>query len=101
MIIDAIAFAKKCHACQIQTDYIHQPLEYLHPMVVSWPFDAWGINVVGYISPPSSKGHRYILAITNYFSKWSEATTLKEVKALDMVKFIKHHVITGLACHKG
>ncbi|PIN06337.1 hypothetical protein CDL12_21109 [Handroanthus impetiginosus] len=30
------------------------------------------------ISPKSSCGHEYILAATDYFSKWAEAVTLKE-----------------------
>jgi len=53
----------------------------------------WGMDVVGPISPPSSKGHPFILAITDYFSKWAEAIPLKEVKISDMIKFIKHHVM--------
>jgi len=31
--------------------------------------------------------------ITNYFSKWAEATPLAEVKTTNVVNFIKHHVI--------
>ena len=45
------------------------------------------------IHPPSLKGHRFILAITDHFSKWAEAIPLREVKEIDVVKFIKHHVI--------
>src|SRR3954466_12168051 len=48
---------------------------------------------MGPIHPPSSKGHRFILAIIDYFSKWAEAIPLREVKATDIVKFIKHYVI--------
>jgi len=51
------------------------------------------MDIIGPISPPSSKGHRFILSITNYLSKWSEAIPLREVKASDVIKFIKHHVI--------
>ena len=53
----------------------------------------WGMDVIGPISPPSSKGHRFILAITDCFSKWAEAIPLREVKTFDVVKFVKHHVI--------
>src|SRR3954467_5777731 len=48
---------------------------------------------MGPIHLPSSRGHRFILAITDYFSKWAEAIPLREVKATDVVKFIKHYVI--------
>ena len=51
------------------------------------------MDIVGPISPPSAKGHRFILAITDYFSKWAEAIPLREVKTSDVIKFIKHHVI--------
>jgi len=53
----------------------------------------WGMDVVGPISPPSSKGYQFILAITDYFSKWTEAIPLREVKASDVIKFFKHYVI--------
>ena len=46
--------------------------------------------------PSSSKGHRSILAITNYLSKWAEAIPLREVKRSNVIKFIKHHVVYRL-----
>jgi len=80
MIVDAVEYAKRCKACQIHADFIYQPLELLHPTVTSWPFKAWGIDILGPISPPSAKYHRFILTITDYFSKWAEAIPLVEVK---------------------
>src|SRR4051812_42827703 len=40
----------------------------------------WGMEIMGPISPPSARRHRFILAITDYFSKWAEAIPLKEVR---------------------
>ena len=80
MIADAIKYAQKCKAYQIYADFIHQPTELLHPTVALWPFEAWGIDVIGLISPSSTKGHWFILTITDYFSKWAEAIPLIEVK---------------------
>jgi len=74
-------------------DYIYQSPELLLPIVTTWPFEAWGIDIIGPISPPSVKGHRFILAITDYFSKWAEAVPLAEVKTTNVINFIKHHVI--------
>jgi hypothetical protein len=48
----------------------------------------WGMDVVGPIHPPSAKGHRFILAATDYFSKCSKVVTLKEVKAENVEDFI-------------
>jgi len=53
----------------------------------------WGMDVVGPISPPSFKGHQFILAITDYFSKWAEAIPLRKVKTSDVIEFIKHHMV--------
>jgi len=50
------------------------------------------MDVIGPMSPPTSRGHRFILAITDYFSKWAEAVPLKEIKTPKLIKFIKHHV---------
>ncbi|KAL0319614.1 UNVERIFIED_CONTAM: hypothetical protein Sradi_5222900 [Sesamum radiatum] len=71
---------------------IHQPPESLHPTVASWPFDAWGLDVVGPITK-SSRGHLYILAATDYFSKWAEAIPLKEVKMENVADFIRTNII--------
>ena len=52
-----------------------------------------GMDVVDPISPPTFKRHRFILAITDYFSKWDEAILLREIKTSHMIKFIKHHMV--------
>jgi hypothetical protein len=49
--------------------------------------------MIGKINPPSSKGHQFILAITDYFTKWVEAIPMKSVASKDVVNFVKEHVI--------
>ncbi|KAL0285727.1 UNVERIFIED_CONTAM: hypothetical protein Sangu_2766200 [Sesamum angustifolium] len=72
---------------------IYEPPEPLHPTVDSWPFDAWGLGVVGPLTK-SSGGHLYILAITDYFSIWAKAVVpLKEVKKENVADFIRTHII--------
>ncbi|XP_019160042.1 PREDICTED: uncharacterized protein LOC109156645 [Ipomoea nil] len=97
MVKDCIDYARRCQACQFHANFIHQPPEPLHPTVASWPFDAWGLDVVGPITPKSSAGHSYILAATDYFSKWAEAVALKEVKKENVADFIRVHIIYRLA----
>jgi len=93
MIFDAVEYARRCKACQIHVDFIHQPPELLHPTVISWPFKAWGIDVIRPISPRSVKGHWFILALIDYLSKWAKAVPLVDVKTTNMVNFIKHNII--------
>ncbi|KAA0057706.1 uncharacterized protein E5676_scaffold970G00470 [Cucumis melo var. makuwa] len=57
------------------------------------PFEAWGFDLVGSITPKSSAGHSYILAATDYFSKWAEAIPLREAKKENVVNFIRTHII--------
>ncbi|KAK3024375.1 hypothetical protein RJ639_043279 [Escallonia herrerae] len=92
MIKDCLDYAKRCQACQFHSNFIHQPPEPLHPTVASWPFYAWGLDVVGPL-PKSSGSHLYILSETDYFSKWAEAAPLKEVKKETVVNFIKSNLI--------
>lgn len=93
MIMDAIAYTRHYYICQVHTNFIHQPPEYLHTFIASWPFKAKGMDVVGPITPLSHREHRFILEISDYFSKWAEIVPMREVKTANMVKFIKHHVI--------
>ena len=71
MVKDCLYYARKCDACQFHANFIHQPPEVLHPTIASWPIDAWGLDIVGPL-PKSSGGHLYILAATNYYSKWAQ-----------------------------
>ena len=79
MVQDEMKFAKACQACQIHGDFIHQPPQLLHPSILSWPFHAWGLDVIGLLKPASARGHMFILAATYYFSKWAKAISLREV----------------------
>jgi hypothetical protein len=45
------------------------------------------------IHPASSKGHKYILAATNYFTKWVEAVSMKNMTSKDVITFVKEHII--------
>ncbi|XP_020418006.1 uncharacterized protein LOC109948715 [Prunus persica] len=93
MVKDCMDYVKKFQACQFHANFIHQPSEPLYPSIPSWPFDVWGLDVVGPTAPKSSGGHSYILAATDYFSKWAKAVPLKDVKKENVVSFIKVNII--------
>ncbi|KAL0329084.1 UNVERIFIED_CONTAM: hypothetical protein Sradi_4895100 [Sesamum radiatum] len=92
MVKYCIDYARRCQACQFHANLIHQPPEPLHPTVASWTLDAWGLDVVGPMIK-SFKGHLYILAATDYFSKWAKVVPLKEVKKESVADFIRTHII--------
>jgi hypothetical protein len=49
--------------------------------------------MIGMINPPSSKGHKFILVATDYFTKWVEAIPLKKVDSGDAIQFVQEHII--------
>ncbi|TYK20546.1 uncharacterized protein E5676_scaffold237G001340 [Cucumis melo var. makuwa] len=53
MVQDSMDYAKKCKVCQYHVNFIHQPLEPLYPTMASWPFEAWGLDLVDPIAPKS------------------------------------------------
>jgi transposase InsO family protein len=65
----------------------------LNPIIKPWPFRGWGIDLIGQINPPSSKGHKFVLLATDYFTKWVEAIPLKKVTSENMIEFVKEHII--------
>jgi transposase InsO family protein len=65
----------------------------MNPIIKPWPFKGWGMDMIGKINPPSSGGHQFILAITDYFTKWVEAVPMKSVASKDIINFVKEHAI--------
>ncbi|KAG9444948.1 hypothetical protein H6P81_016288 [Aristolochia fimbriata] len=51
------------------------------------------MDIIGPISPKSDSDRQYILAATDYFSKWAEAAAYREVKAVTIVDFIRTQII--------
>ena len=53
----------------------------LHPVPVHYPWHHVGIDFVGPISPTSNAGNRYILTLSDYFTKWVEAVPMPNKEA--------------------
>ncbi|XP_059669401.1 uncharacterized protein LOC132314572 [Cornus florida] len=68
-----MTYAKGC------TDYQkHGPMQLvpaieMQLLVKPWPFRGWAMDLIGKINPLSSKGHHWIILVTDYFTKWVEA----------------------------
>jgi hypothetical protein len=69
------------------------PAAELHPIIKPWPFRGWGLDFIGEIHPSSSKGHRFVLVATDYFTKWTEAIALKNMSHREVIEFITEHII--------
>ena len=93
MLEDCFKYYKGCQACQKFGKIQMVPASAMNPIIKPWPFRGWGMDMIGKINPPSSKGHMWILAITDYFTKWVEAIPMKSVASKDVINFVKEHVI--------
>jgi hypothetical protein len=72
MIADCFKYYKGCQVCQKFGDLQLVPAAELHPIIKPCPFRGWGLDFIGEIHPSSSKGHRFVLVATDYFTKWTE-----------------------------
>jgi len=53
----------------------------------------WALDFMGVINPPSSKGHKFILVTTEYYTKWVEAIPLILATQKHVINFIKEYII--------
>ena len=61
----------------------------LNVMSTPWSFSMWVIDVIGAIEPKASNGHRFILVVIDYFTKWVEAASYTSVTRKVVNEFIK------------
>jgi len=85
---DAHTHARNCKTCQISTGKEKRAIP-LQPVTFSRPFEQWRLDIIGEITPSSSKLHKYILTATDYFTKWVEAITLTHVNEKVVIQFIE------------
>ena len=52
------------------------------------------MDVVGEINLNSPKLHKYILTATDYFSKWTEAISLKVINNIKAIKILQWNIVT-------
>ncbi|XP_074278665.1 uncharacterized protein LOC141602261 [Silene latifolia] len=89
---DCLDYCAKCEACQIHAPIIHQPSELLHSISVPWPFMKWGMDIVGKL-PIAQSQKMFMLAMTDYFSKWIEADSFRQVTEKEVISFIRTNII--------
>jgi hypothetical protein len=53
----------------------------------------WGLDFIGKIHPPSTKGHCFVIVATDYFTKWTEVIPLKNMTHKEVTGFIMEHII--------
>eukprot|EP00253_Pinus_taeda_P027520 PITA_27520 len=91
---DAHEYVRKCQNCQTSSGRQRKPAFPLQLVNIEQPFEQWGFDIIGEITPHSSKQHKYILTATDYFTKWVEAIPLKTTNSEAIIEFIDQFIIT-------
>jgi hypothetical protein len=100
LFADAEDHAKKCDACQrYARNDLHMNLP-LNPSLSLAPFEKWGIDYIGQISPASSRRNEYIIIATEYLTKWAEAKAVKKADAKQTAIFLYENIISRFGCPK-
>ena len=77
-----------CESCQHYNKRLKKTVGSLHPVPVKSKF--WsqvGMDIIGPL-PVTTRGNKYIITLTDYFSKWAEATPLDDKTAASVTKFM-------------
>jgi hypothetical protein len=93
MMANCFRYYKGCEECQRFGNVQLVPAAMLYPIIKPWPFCGWGLDFIGQIHPPSSKGHWFVLVVTYYFTKWTETVPLKNMTHKEVIQFITEHII--------
>eukprot|EP00253_Pinus_taeda_P015481 PITA_15481 len=91
---DSHSYVRKCQVCQTTVGRQKKLSLPLQPVNIEQPFAQWGLDIIGEIVPHSSKQHRYVLTVTDYFTKWVEAIPLKTANSKNIIEFIDQFIIT-------
>ena len=90
-------YIKSCDQCQKRGR--HRTPRLLHPIPVSEPFSKVGIDILGPL-PITKKGNKYIVVMTDYFTKWPEAEAISEATGKRISEFIYQMIICRYGCPK-
>ena len=92
---DVVRYCKSCDVCQKTVNKGSVPKVPLQKMpVIDKPFKRMAVDLIGPISPPSEDGHRYIITLVDYATRYPEAVPLKNIDtkivAEALVDFFSH-----------
>ena len=74
---DFTRFCRSCDICQKTIQKGKVPLELM--LLIDTPFKRIAVDLIGPIHPPSEQGHRYILTLVDYATRYPDAIPLKSI----------------------
>jgi hypothetical protein len=93
MTDDCVKYQKGCEVCQRFENIQLAHVGVMTSIVKLLLFRGWGLDFIGKIHLESSKGHRFILVATDYFTKWTKAVPLRNMTHREVISFVQEHII--------
>lgn len=89
---DAVHELQKCESCQRHAPISLRAKNKLVLVTSAWPFQKWGIDIVGPF-PTSSGQAKFLLVAVDYFTKWVEAKPLAKISGAEVKKFVWENIV--------
>ncbi|KAL1209842.1 hypothetical protein V5N11_015673 [Cardamine amara subsp. amara] len=93
IVADCETYSAKCDKCQRHAPIIHQPAELMSSISAPYPFMRWSMDIMGPMVPSGHNELRFVLVLTDYFTKWIEAEAYSQITKEQVEKFIWQNVI--------
>nr|GEZ62905.1 reverse transcriptase domain-containing protein [Tanacetum cinerariifolium] len=93
---DARNMIRKCNDCQIHRPITRSPQQPLTPIMASWPFYKWGIDIGGPLAEGPGK-FKFLIVAMDYFTKWIEAKAVATI----MGRQVKNSIWDNIVCRFG
>ena len=92
MVKDDKELVNKCKIYQEHAQISHLPPELLTSITSPWPFQQWGLDILGPL--PIGKGQcKFIIIGVDHFTKWVEADPLATITEQKVRKFVWRSII--------
>ena len=92
MLRDATELVRKCKICQEHTKISHLSSEPLTSVISPWPFQQWGLDILGPL-PIGAGQCKFIIVAVDYFTKWAEAEPLATITKQKIRNFVWRSII--------
>ena len=89
---DVECWVKQCDQCQRRNPPHATPVAPLGTIQASYPFEKISWDIMGPL-PTSSQGNKYILVVTDLFTKWVEAFPLKDTTTNTLATILLNEIV--------
>ncbi|MDV3176183.1 MAG: reverse transcriptase domain-containing protein [Sweet potato little leaf phytoplasma] len=87
---DADRYVRRCVDCQLHADIPRAPAINQSPVLATWPFTMWGIDLIGKF--PASRRKEFVVVAVDYFTKWVELRPLSNITQENVMDFVREDI---------